>query len=266
MHQAFDTIASGYDASFTYSLIGMAQREIVWRYLKHSFGNKKALNILELNSGTGEDALWFTKEGHKVLATDISEKMIGIIGEKIDDSDLSSHIRIMKLDIREIESVKFEEKFDLIFSNFGGMNCISPEEINGLPAVLSRLLMPKGRLIMVIMPKYCIWETKYFLLKLNPKKAFRRYADTGTIAKLSGQEFNTSYYNPAQIKKMFDKYFNVIASKPVGFFIPPSYLEKFFESKRKTFNILKKLEDLITNLSYLASFSDHYLIDFQVKE
>lgn len=266
MQHAFDTIATGYDASFTHSLIGTAQREIVLRYLEKSLLQQVKLNILELNSGTGEDALWFAKIGHKVLATDISEKMIGIIKEKIDVIDLSSQIQTMKLDIREIQKTNFEERFDLIFSNFGGMNCISLNEMKSLPDALTKLLKPNGRLIMVIMPKYCFWETKYFLLKFNLKKAFRRYSDNGTTAKLNGKELKTFYYIPDQIKKIFKKYFNVITVKPVGFFIPPSYLEKFFESKKRIFNLLKGSENLITNQSYLAGFSDHYLIDFQVKE
>jgi len=266
MHPAFDTIASGYDASFTHSLIGSAQREIVLRYLEKSFLQQVKLNILELNSGTGEDALWFAKRGHKVLATDISEKMIGIIRGKIDVIDLSSQIQTMKLDICEIQKTNFEEGFDLIFSNFGGMNCISLNVMKSLPAVLTKLLKPNGRLIMVIMPKYCFWETKYFLLKFNLKKAFRRYSKKETIANLNGQELRAFYHNPGQIKKIFKKYFNVITVKPVGFFIPPTYLGKFFESKKRIFNLLKRSENLITNQSYLAGFSDHYLIDFQVKE
>lgn len=266
MQQAFDTIASGYDTSFTHSLIGTAQREIILKYLEKPFPQQTKQNILELNSGTGEDAIWFAKRGHKVLATDISEKMIGVIEQKIDELDLSSRIRTMELDIREIGNKNFEGRFDLIFSNFGGLNCISKKDMNSLPETLSKLLLPMGRLVMVIMPKYCIWETKYFLLKFNFKKAFRRYSENGTIAKLNGEELRTFYYKPDQIKKVFKKYFDVIAVHPVGFFIPPSYMEKFFESKRKTFNLLKRLESSVTNQSFLAGFSDHYLIDLQVKE
>jgi len=266
MHQAFDTIASGYDNSFTHSLIGTSQREIILRYLEISFPQQTKENVLELNSGTGEDAIWFAKRGHKVLATDISKKMISVIEQKIDELDLSSRIRTMELDIREIGNKNFEGRFNLIFSNFGGLNCISKKDINSLPETLSKLLLPMGRLIMVIMPKYCIWETKYFLLKFNFKKAFRRYSENGTIAKLSGEKLRTFYYTPGQIKEIFKKYFDVIAVHPVGFFIPPSYMEKFFKSKRKTFNLLKILESSVTNQSFLAGFSDHYLIDLQVKE
>jgi len=265
MHQAFDTIAKGYDASFTHSIIGKAQRLIVWGSLEKTLLDNKELTVLELNCGTGEDALWFAKQGHKVLATDLSESMLDIVRQKIDEEDLSSRIQTMKLDITKIRDKNLGERYDLIFSNFGGMNCISPIEMRRIPTALSKLLNAKGRLIMVIMPRYCLWETSYFLTKLNFKKAFRRYNNDGTIAKLNGVEFSTFYYTPNQIKKIFGEIFDVINIKPVGLFIPPSYLEKFFAPKVKAFNILKEMDNIFSNQSALAGFSDHYLIDLQVK-
>jgi ubiquinone/menaquinone biosynthesis C-methylase UbiE len=265
MQQAFDTIAKGYDASFTHSIIGKAQRQIVWDYLEKTFLDNKKLKILELNCGTGEDALWFAKQGHKVLATDLSESMLDVVRQKIDEQDLSSHIQTLKLDITKIRDKNLSERFDLVFSNFGGMNCFSPAEMLQIPGALSSLLNTNGRLIMVIMPRYCLWESSYFLIKLNFKKAFRRYNDAGTIAKLNGIELRTFYYTSNQMKKLFGKYFDVINIKPVGFIIPPSYLEKFFSSKVKTFNLVKKMEKIFLNQSVLAGFSDHFLIDLQVK-
>ena len=266
MQQAFDTVAQSYDASFTHSVIGIAQRNVVWSYLESTLSSNDELNILELNCGTGEDALWFAKKGHKVLATDISEKMLEITQEKIHEANLLSRVQTMQIDIRNIDSAGIKQKFDLVFSNFGGMNCISPIEIGQLTAELARLLNVNGRLIMIIMPRYCLWETSYFLIKLNFKKAFRRYFNDSTIAKLNGLEFRTFYYTPNQMKKIFGKYFDVINIKPVGFFIPPSYLEKFFAPKLKTFNLLKKIEKIFSNQRILAGFSDHYLIDLQVKK
>ena len=265
MQQAFDTIAGSYDASFTNSIIGIAQREIVWKYLEKSLSQQKKMNILELNSGTGEDALRFANKGHKVLATDISEKMLEIIQEKIYESDLSSQIQVQHLDINEIEKVNFEEPFNLVFSNFGGMNCIALEQLNKLPDVIKKILRPNGRLIMTIMPKYCLWETLYFLSKLNFKSSFRRYSDNGCTATLNDLELRTFYYSPGQIKRIFEKYFDVIAVKPVGFFVPPSYLKKFFSTRKKAFSFIQRSENLITNQSHFAGFSDHFLIDLHVK-
>lgn len=266
MQQAFDSIAKNYDVSFTFSEIGKAQREIIWNYIEQAIPQQKKISVLELNCGTGEDALWFAKKGHKVLATDVSTKMLNMANEKIEAVDMRSFIKTMNVDLTKIQAYHFEEKFDLIFSNFGGMNCISSIEMKRLPEELSKLNNYDGRLIMVIMPKYCLWETLYFLFKLNFKDAFRRFSDNGAIAKMNGMEVRTNYYTPKEIRKMFGKYFNVVAIKPIGFVIPPSYLGKFFSTKKKTFNFLKGIEKYFSNQSYLSAFSDHFLIDLQIKK
>jgi len=266
MNQAFDAIAEGYDLSFTFTQIGKFQREIVRKYLQSSLLGKKKLNILELNSGTGADAIWLARDGHKVMATDISEKMLEIVNQKIESEKLNSQIQTMNVDITQINDYHFNEKYDLIFSNFGGMNCIQKEEMRKLPEAMTKLLKEKGRIVLVIMSKYCIWETIYFLLKFNLKNAFRRYSDDGAKAKLNGFDLKTYYYTPKQIKNMFSKFFDVAAIKPVGFTISPSYLEKFFAKKRRTLNFLERGERFFADTTLAAKFSDHFLIDLQVKK
>ncbi len=265
MQQAFDTIANDYDASFTNSFIGKAQRNIVWNYLERSISSGEKLNVLELNCGTGEDAVWFGKRGHHVLATDISENMLAIAQKKISDAGLDSLIKTMKLDISKIDYTVFNEKFDLIFSNFGGLNCISFKEMEKLSTEITKLLNPNGQIIMVIMPTFCFWETFYFLLKLNFKKAFRRFSEKAIAVKLNGSDVNIYYHSPLKVKKIFAQNFKLISVKPVGFFIPPSYLDNFFSSRNKIFNALKKLEQAIYGFSFFSGSSDHYLIQFQVK-
>ena len=266
MQQAFDTIAKNYDTSFTNSIIGIAQREIVWSYLEKTLPPHKNLKILELNCGTGEDAVWFAKKGHYVLATDVSEKMLEIARLKIRDNHLSDKVDTRLLDINKIEEFDKSENFDLIFSNFGGINCIPFKQLFNLPTFLTQLLKPTGRLIMIIMPEFCLWEMVYFTLKLNLKKAFRRSSTKGVKVKLNDQEIITYYYSPIIIRKIFNKSFDQAKVMPVGFFIPPSYLENFLASKNKIFNFIKRLESHISNWSILSSYSDHFLIDLKIKK
>jgi len=53
---AFDQLAADYDQRFTYSIIGRAQRDSILKILSNTF--KANDNILELNCGTGEDAIF----------------------------------------------------------------------------------------------------------------------------------------------------------------------------------------------------------------
>ena len=69
MHAAapFDVLADTYDEVFTRSLIGQAQRAQVWRVLEQAFS--RGQRVLEINCGTGEDALFLVRQGIAVVAS-----------------------------------------------------------------------------------------------------------------------------------------------------------------------------------------------------
>src|ERR1700676_3842876 len=71
---AFDTIAESYDSLFTTSMIGRSQRAAVWRKAQTVF--RAGDRVLELNCGTGTDALFFASLGIAVTACDASPRMI----------------------------------------------------------------------------------------------------------------------------------------------------------------------------------------------
>ena len=82
MTEDFDIASAQYDTAFTFSKIGKAQRKMVFKYLNPILTQRQKLSILELNCGTGEDAIRFAQLGHHVLATDISEGMINVAKAK----------------------------------------------------------------------------------------------------------------------------------------------------------------------------------------
>ena len=51
-------------------------------------------NILELNAGTGDDAVFFAQKGYKVHATDISHEMQKQLKEKVIAFDLGSRYHV----------------------------------------------------------------------------------------------------------------------------------------------------------------------------
>ena len=86
--------------------------------------------MLELNNGGGDDALLFTERGFNIVATDISEEMLKITPKK-DQYSMSNYISSHYLDLDNINETLFNKKFDLVISNFGGINCINPWALRG---------------------------------------------------------------------------------------------------------------------------------------
>jgi len=260
MPSDFDIAASQYDAHFTFSKIGRAQRDRVYGFLKkHIFPFKEsATSVLEINCGTGHDALFLKQQGYTVVATDISEIMIleakGKPGsEKVD-------FRVM--DINEESEWPKLGAYDLLFSNFGGLNCLSETELRSFFGNASAALNSGGKMVLVIMPKRCLWERFYFLLKGNKKTAYRRSSGGPVEANVDGVGVPTWYYDPTDIVKMLPSELKPIKIKPIGIAIPPSYLEPFFGKRSFLLGILKTLEPLFYS-RFWAKYADHYLISLQ---
>lgn len=267
MEVAFDYIAQNYDNDFTNTLVGQSQRRLVWQYLEQIVDSEVKLKILELNCGTGEDAIWLAKKGHDIWATDISEEMIICVNKKVNQYDLSGSVNAKTSNIQEISKIFKGKEFDLVFSNFGGLNCLSPEEIAYFFQIqLPSLLKPNGRFVGVIMPQFSLFESLYFFLSLQWKKVFRRLSRKGIEAKLNENiSVITWYYSTKKVQKYLSNGLQIIHQQPIGFFLPPSYLNTTFEKRPKWFKQMEKWEQWAINTPYLANFSDHYLIEIKRK-
>ncbi len=259
----FDDLAARYDETFTSTEIGKLQRARVWNYLD-SFLPNRPINILELNCGTGEDAIWFAKKGHKVLATDISENMVDVARLKVEQANLSDKITTGQLDINEIDKILTANKFDLVFSNFGGLNCLTDSELTVLSRRLKNLLTSTGRFVAVVMPDFCMTESLYFLSKFKFKEIFRR--KKMQVVNVDNNWVSAYYYHPKRFCGYFLNDFNFNKAVGVGLMIPPSYLNNFFRRKVNTLKFLNKLERSFGNNSFAASISDHFLIDLNIKK
>ncbi|NHN27446.1 class I SAM-dependent methyltransferase [Flavobacterium jejuense] len=258
MKASFDIAAQNYDQSFTNTKIGKSQRNSVYKMLSKHLNT--CTDILEINCGTGEDAIWLAQRNFNVLATDISENMIAIGKSKNHYQNLTFN----QLDLTLLANRESLGTFDLVFSNFGGLNCLPKNELQNFFTNIPNHLNEKGKLALVIMPKNTIWEQCYFLLKGKLSKVFRRRKEVA-IANVDGENVATYYYNPKDIVNLAKINFNFIESKPIGFFIPPSYLEPFFQNKIRLFKILNYLENKIKNKSFLSKYADHYIIILQKK-
>ncbi|MBC2843633.1 class I SAM-dependent methyltransferase [Winogradskyella flava] len=260
MTNGFDIASVQYDTAFTFSKIGKAQRQRVFKYLRTIINTTEKLSILELNCGTGEDAIQFARLGHKVLATDVSTGMIKVAKAKSHSKNIEFRIQ----DINTLNETNFETKFDMVFSNFGGFNCLSKQQLEAFFNNISQLLNEKGKVILVIMPKHCIWEQIYFTLKGRLKKAKRRHTEQSVPANVDGLTVDTWYYNPEDIVSLAEKDFFINQIRPIGLTIPPSYLESSFLANKLFVSIYKGIDSILTN-SFWSKYADHFLIELTKK-
>lgn len=253
----FDDAAQSYDADFSYSHIGAALREIVRQKLQ-AYLEPSALKILEINCGTGEDALYLASKGHHVLATDGSPEMIKIASSKKQENKLD--LTFKQLDFNTLGHHFSANSFDVIFSNFGGLNCAKPEALRGILIDILALLKPGGKFIGVIMGTNCLWEKAYYLFKNDKQTALRRRQPLGVETTIGSSNFNTYYYSPATIKRMLPQGLSFIKQYPIGFFIPPTYAEHYFKKHTGQLKALRFIEENIESFGILANMADHFMI------
>jgi ubiquinone/menaquinone biosynthesis C-methylase UbiE len=261
----FDHIASPYNSMFSRSAIGQLQRKKVWGYVENIIPQLKGFEMLELNQGTGEDAALFGEQGFNMIATDIGAEMMKVTAKKSNQFSMQHTISSHYVDLDTFNETLFDKKFDLVFSNFGGINAINPESVKKLLAKLPHILKPGGRFIGVVMPKFCAWETIFFLLRLQMKKAFRRFTSKEVITTEQGGDLRTWFYTPRQITKWSKEKFNLVRCSPVGVALPPVYLERFFKLRKKWLLNLNDLEKKFGQSSLFSGMSDNFIVDLQLK-
>ncbi len=260
MSASFDIAAQQYDAQFTNTAIGRLQRDRVWAYLNKTLPENTTLKILELNCGTGEDAIFLARKGHDVMASDVSAQMLQIANFKTEKEQLN--IQFQKIDLTQIQQINFSEPFDFIFSNFGGLNCLNENELLGLSGHLTKVLKPEGKFIAVIMPKFCFIESLYFLSKLQFKKAWRRLNNEFVNVNVDGVQVKTFYYQPSTFYKIFKSNFSLNKKEKVGFI--PSYLENVIQKSNFIKQLLFGMDHALATFN-LVSCTDHYLMELQRK-
>ncbi len=263
MNSFFDAEAPSYDLSFTYSPIGQLQRTQVWDYLEKVLPELHGIEILELNCGTGEDAVHLSNKGYQILATDISKNMLEVAKTKASKADGGKNISFQSLDLSNISYLN-GKKFDMVLSNFGGLNCIDAKALNKIFIEVANLLKSNGRFIAVIMPRFCLWEFVYYSIKLNGSKALRRIRNKTTV-QLENDSLPVWYYNPGMVKKCIRSKFKIRQYQPIGIAIPPSYLNAAFEKRKALLSALEKMERKLNRFKWLSNLSDHFLIDLQLK-
>ena len=219
--------------------------------------------ILELNCGTGDDAIWLARQNCNVHATDISSGMQKVLKQKIKDYGLEKLITSEICSFTALENLQDPGPYDLIFSNFAGLNCTG--DLNKVLASFTGLLKPGGIVTLVILPKFCLWE---FLLIFKGKlrTATRRlFSRHGTVARVEKTNFKCWYYNPSYVIKHLKKDFNILSIDGLCTIVPPSYIENFAEKFPRLFSMLCKKEIAWKNKWPWKYIGDYYIISLRKK-
>jgi len=255
---AFGHLASTYDTEFTETLIGRAQRAAVWKCAEAVFAPSS--HLLELNCGTGEDAIHLARLGFVVTACDVSSNMIAEARKKALLEGLSDRIHFYVKATERITEIAAHHSFGGAFSNFSGFNCV--KDLGAVARDLAPSLLPYSPLLFCFSTRHCLWESVWYLLHGDRRRAFRRWKGRHH-ARFGDTVFTVYYPSCREIQESFAPYFRLVSITGIGVAVPPSYVNSFISRHPRLLRALENIDTTIRDLPGLRTLGDHVLLHFE---
>ena len=258
---AFDRLAFQYDSLFTFSRIGRAQRNVVWQRAAAAF--LPGSRVLELNCGTGEDALFLASRGVVVTACDASSQMIRRAKIRKSQEAPNSSASFRVLPIEDLHELGNRPVFDGVFSNFSGLNCV--EDLSAVFNRLAVLLRPGAKLLLCLSTRFCVWEILHYAVKGDLQKAIRR-CHGRSVASFDELSFRTYYPTIQSLRSLLGSAFRLRSITGVGVTVPPSYLESWMRKHPQMLHVLKRIDATVCEWPIFRVLGDHMLLQLERTE
>jgi SAM-dependent methyltransferase len=252
----WDRAAATYDRDFTGTLIGQTRRHSVWRDLERVF--HAGQRILELNCGTGEDAIHLAARGIQVLACDISPRMIQLAREQVTAAGLDGMLEFRVVPTEKIATLESEAPFDGAFSNFSGLNCV--EDLSAVARNLACLLKPGASLLVCVIGHFVPWEIVWFLVHGKPGRAFARALANGELIKAGDLKIQRP--SVRKMARLFAPDFELRGWRGVGIAVPPSYMEPWARRFPEFTRLLARADNWIDRWPLFRNLGDCVLVEF----
>ncbi len=255
---AFDRAASTYDTDFEALPATRRLRSIMHKEMMRVF--KPGDSILELNCGTGTDALFLAQHGIMVHATDASPAMITVVNAKRGQAGQRELINTAVLSFQDVATLR-PRVFDGALSNLGGINCC--DDLFSLARILADCIKPGGFLLLCILGRYSPWEIASFLARGQLKESRRRITSGNATARVHGVDVPVRYYSTREITKAFQSGFAFTGARGLNIVTPPPASAGASTRLRWILPPLQWIEDRIATLPLVNRVGDHVLMIFR---
>lgn len=257
--EAFSRTAEKYDAFALDHPNQTRMRNKVYAHLNRFL--EPGARILEINAGTGIDAVELARRGFFVHATDIAHGMLKRAQDKIESSGLNERITIQECSFTELKKIN-NAPFDAVFSNLGGLNCVP--DLRPIIQQLPIVIKPNGLITWVLMPPICLWEMAE-IFRGQPQIAFRRFSKNGTRAHLEGLYFPVHYFKPKKVTEWFGAEYECLAIEGLSVLTPTAESKNFVKLYPAVYSILAWLDDQLSTRIPWREWGDFYIITLRYR-
>lgn len=252
--EAFSRTAEKYDAFAEDHPNQSRMRNKVYAHIERFV--PKGSRILELNCGTGADAVELARRGYQIHATDIAPGMLERLRDKISTLTLAKQITMQQCSFTELNQIQ-GAPFDAVFSDLGGLNCIP--DLSPVISQLPRILRPGGLINWVLMPPVCLWEMAE-IFRGHPQLAFRRFSKHGTRAHLEGLYFTVYYFTPEKVLQWFGDDYVCLSVEGLSVLTPTAESKNFAKRFAPLYRTLCLLDDRLASHYPWRGWGDFFII------
>ena len=219
----------------------------------------RGAHILELNAGTGTDAVQLAQRGYSIHATDIAPGMLNRLREKVDKLVLHDRVTMDECSFLSLDNIQ-GTPFDAIFSNLGGLNCIP--DLTPVIRQLSKVLKDGGIVTWVLMSHVCLWEMAE-IFRGNFSLAFRRFSRGSVRANLEGLNFDVYYFSPRQVIRWFGTDFELLGLEGLSVITPTAESKNFAKWHPRVYRALSWLDDKLSPHWPWYGWGDFYIMSLR---
>lgn len=251
---AFSRTAEAYDAFAEDHPHLTRMREKVYAHVQRVV--PAGSRILELNAGTGTDAVELARRGYSVHATDIAPGMLERLRDKAGRPDVAGRVTVQACSFLELDRVA-GGPYDAVFSDLGGLNCT--DDLGPVIDELASVLRPGGLVVWVLMPPTCLWELGLVFIG-QVRLALRRLARHGTLAHLEGRYFPVHYFAPGRVRRLLARDFDVLALEGLSVITPTAESKGLAVRHPRAYAALRRLDDRLAPHAPFSGWGDFYVI------
>lgn len=212
-------------------------------------------HILELNAGTGEDAVALIERGYRVHATDLAPAMITKIADK--QANLLAQGTLTYQQCSFVSLHEVEGVYDAAFSNSGGLNCVP--SLKPVASGLEQKIRVGGTATMVIMPPFYPWELATAVK--DWRVGTRRFAgERGAESRVEGVAMTTYYFTPQRVKQWFGENWSEVRLQSLNLFSPNADNYTFMQKAPRIYNTLKKMDIALGDTPPFNRWGDFFIL------
>lgn len=213
-------------------------------------------SILELNAGTGTDAIELARRGYRVHATDIAPGMLDRLRDKVERLGLEDRVTVQECSFLELDRVE-GGPFDAVFSDLGGLNCTP--DLRPVIAALDSVLKPGGTVVWVLMPRICLWELA-LLFTGQFRLALRRLSRGPVRANLEGRTFDVYYFDPGRVERMFRRGYSRLQLEGLSVITPTAESKNLARRHPRLYRALAWLDDVVSPHAPVSGWGDFFIL------